>query len=342
MEQYLNADIISHILDFLNKINSFNFLNIATFMKIYKPILFDKYVFDQDKCTKYQNRKYFRHIKCININIKMLNIYENLISLSINNRSFNVPIDFFPGTLKILEIKSTKFNQSLDHLPINLNELSIISNEFNQPLNHLPVTLKRLEIEGNSFSHDLDNLPESLKLLYIKCYNFDNLINFPSNLNSFEMHSTNFDQQLNFPKTLHFLYIFCANLNRQLIFPDDLKMLKFHYGCSRNICQLPNNLEELDLYRVWGGFAIDKFPKSLETLTMNECYVDGKLLSILPENLHSLYICHYQFNLVSHIFRNLPKKLTELTIYGNSNFRPLINDFPLTIKSLRINGKKYR
>lgn len=207
MQDYFQADIVLCILYHLNKRDSFNFLNIAKFMKSNKRILYGKYLFDSDSiqnndikihvknliCTKIedaQNYKYLEYLRFLNEDFNgelivpntLESLYMkycwafnrslhfvNLKSLSLDFcYNFNQPLNNLPNTLKTIYINCFSFNQPLDNLPKSLESLTIISSEFNQSLDNLPNTLKFLHIKSPVLNQKTDHLYDKIKTVYIE------------------------------------------------------------------------------------------------------------------------------------------------------------------------------
>lgn len=104
MKYYFTSDTITNILNFLNKDDSFNFLNIALFLQQHKTILYGKYYFKHDNI---KNDKIAEHIKHLKIpTTRYLSQYKNLNSLTLSHCRFNKPIHGLPNTLKSLVRKS--------------------------------------------------------------------------------------------------------------------------------------------------------------------------------------------------------------------------------------------
>ena len=175
MEHYLHPDIVSHILPYLNKKSSFNFLNTTKLLSPCRKFLYGKYVFNKAKIMDHGIIKYVKILECVNIN-NIIN-YKNLISLTINNKIFNNRIDNLPAKLESLTIISDKFNRPLDNLPKSLIYLKINGKSFEQSLNKLPTTLKTLKIyfcDGYEYDEEskLNDLPDGLRVLQLDNYDF--------------------------------------------------------------------------------------------------------------------------------------------------------------------------
>lgn len=62
MEQLLSQDILFHILKYLDRNNSFNLLNIATFMNPMRRLLYEKYHFNHEAIINNEIKKYINHL----------------------------------------------------------------------------------------------------------------------------------------------------------------------------------------------------------------------------------------------------------------------------------------
>ena len=129
MEHCLFFDIVNHILSYLDKNSSFNFLNTIKIMGQYKQILYNKYVF---RHTKIENDKVKKHIKHLKIfkHFPSLTDYTNLISLELwylVGKQYNDIILKLPNEIQSLTIINDVFNHSLDILPEHLTLLYLSS-----------------------------------------------------------------------------------------------------------------------------------------------------------------------------------------------------------------------
>jgi hypothetical protein len=151
MESNLNLDVIARILGYLNKNDSFGFLDTTKLMEPLRKILYGKYVFNHDKINNEGIRQYVKKLKLSSYcNIKMYNMIK---SLTIREYTYKFDFSLFPKTLRKLGIWDKWFDNPVDNLPENLKSLKIFSDSFNKPLNHLPNQLKELWIKSQKFNH---------------------------------------------------------------------------------------------------------------------------------------------------------------------------------------------
>ena len=297
MEQYLNNDIVGYILNYLNKVDSFNFLNTSTLLSSNKKLLYAKYLFNHHKI---ENNGICSHIKHIIIKeMDNINIYANLCSLQIIDNDFDHPLDFLPKSLTKLIINSTHFNQPIDNLPCeNLQTLKIIAHSrnqkkgttFDQSMTKLPKLLRKLTIDSGIFNHPLDSLPKTLyKLKIISClFNYP-LDLLPNSLNKLTIRGVLFDQPINqLPDKLKTLNIFSIKFNHSLDkLPKSLYSLQMHLSTYMHRFEcFPKNLHKLKIISYNRNPHISNLPGSLQSLTI-KCY-DLMIPIRLPPNLNSL------------------------------------------------------
>lgn len=256
MEIYLNADILSHILKYLDKDSSFDFLNIATFMIKYRQMLYDKYLFCDDRIMNREICKRIKKVICETPN--NVNKYTNLILLIIDGcGTFNDPLINLPSTIQSIKIFSDEFNQTLDYLPKSLLSLDILYRntfskaQFNQPINNLPKTLKSLYIDIDNFNQSLDYLPNDLQKLKIK-------------------NTLQFNQPIDkLPRSL---------ISLELLYCD---------AFDQSINNLPENLQSLMIHHcVKFNQKINKLPQNLKSLRITECglFDYSQLCDVIPES----------------------------------------------------------
>lgn len=261
METYLNFDTLSNILQFLNKNSSFNFLNIASFMLQYRQMIYDKYLFDDEKIM---DREICRRIKKVTCEtLKRIDNYASLVTLEIDNKndSFDESLINLPPTIQSIVLNSNKFNRTLNELPKSLLSLKIVysdpitKSKFNQSVDNLPDTLTSLYIDTDYFNQSLDYLPDGLQKLTINNNEHFNqpIDKLPKSLVSLGIrYCDEFNQSTNnLPENLQSLEISCCdNFNQQIDkLPPYLKSLKIMECESFNYTQ-----------------SQDKFPKDLEVI----------------------------------------------------------------------------
>lgn len=232
MEVYFTFDTISNILEYLDKDDSFNFLNMAKFMKPSRKILYGKYAFDHNKMDN-SIRQYIRKLKCSDI--ADIVHYKNLVLLTIHNCNFVREKNYvkFPESIKSLTLwdcEDSNYPYYLKILPKSLQSLTIISWTFNNPIYHLPDTLQSLTIRGYGFDQSIDNLPNSLESLGIHCSRFNQPINhLPESLQSLEIICNRFNQTIDFlPYSLQSLKIVSNAFKQSLVnLPKHIKYDSF-------------------------------------------------------------------------------------------------------------------
>ena len=128
MECYFNNDIVNTILTFLNKTDSFNFID-TTKLLDRKP-LYGKYLFFHSEITNKEICHYIKHCQMGKIN--KVNMYPNLQSLIITETYLDQPLNHLPKTLKSLEIYDNQWSQPVDCLPCALETLKITGKKFNK------------------------------------------------------------------------------------------------------------------------------------------------------------------------------------------------------------------
>ena len=193
---YLFPDIVFNLLKFLDKNNSFRFINASKFLAISKINLYNSYVFDHTKMKNSEIKKKVRYVK--NININEFSVYENL---------WYVYNEFNLETIKNLNVSYAKFIKKIKvnmtgELSLNkfsnLTSLTISCNTFNQSLDSLPNTLNSLIVDSNAFNQSLDSLPNTLNELDISS---------SSMFNGFDISSIIFDQLLSSLPTANLIVI---------------------------------------------------------------------------------------------------------------------------------------
>lgn len=153
MEQYLTHDVVLNILNFLNKDNSFNFVNIAKCMMPLRKVLYGKYFFTYNKIPN-EIKKDIRRIKC-NCSDVVDNMVLDHLDLSCNAHTIGYQyiktspcktiINSQPQ--KSIEIWCDSFNHTLDNLPHSLKSLTLFHcRNYRQVLNKLPPHLTTLNI----------------------------------------------------------------------------------------------------------------------------------------------------------------------------------------------------
>lgn len=188
METYLQYDIVSIILSYLNKKSSFNFLDSAKFLSPYRKILYGKYTFLKPKILNDHILEHIKTLLCSFVN--NISKYKTLRTLTIDNDSFSEPLKHLPGTLQSLTIISSHFNRSINYLPKFLTYLNINSKIFDKFVDKLPITLKTLKLNCNGYSDVSENgsllndLPIGLESLSLEKYDFNDYVpdSFPINL----------------------------------------------------------------------------------------------------------------------------------------------------------------
>jgi hypothetical protein len=283
MDLHLNLDIVTHILKYLSKDESFNFLNVASFMEPSRKILYGKYLFDHDK-VPISHKKYIKKVKCKYL--QGIQFYENLVYLGIYNNDFDYPIDNLPESLKTLNIVSSCFNQPLDNLPKNLLHLKTYGVYYNQIIKNLPEKLETLEIRSYKFNQPLDNLPNSLAILKMDCENFNHpLDSLPNNMQSLSIVSNSFNQMVNsLPKTLKGLEIGSPLFANSIDYlPNTLRILVINSKNFNQNISHSQSLEQLFIRSDSFNKPLDNVAKSLQVY-----YITGKdkiEFTNLPKNV---------------------------------------------------------
>lgn len=132
MEVYFTFDTVTNILEYLDKDDSFNLLDIAKFMKPSRKILYGKYVFDHNKIDN-DIRQYVRNLKCNDI--ANMAYYKNLVSLTIRNCYFVREKNYvrFSESIKSLTLwdcEDSNYPYYLKILPKSLQSLTITYNNI--------------------------------------------------------------------------------------------------------------------------------------------------------------------------------------------------------------------
>ena len=90
MEYYLQKDIISYIIKYLTKDESFNFLNTVKFLKPLKILLYEKYLFSHKKIENDEIRQYINKLE--HNNLDQIDANNNLRKLDIFYTIFCSPV----------------------------------------------------------------------------------------------------------------------------------------------------------------------------------------------------------------------------------------------------------
>lgn len=252
MEDYFTPDIVSNILPYLTKTQSFNLINTSTNMRKSRKILYRKYMFNHDKIET-SIAKHIRKIKCMSD--RDIDIYRKLTDLHITGSAFNKPLDDLPNTLKHLTIDSYAY-RLLDKLPQNLVSLKMLYCHPIQSHDKFPSELKVLDLRNSEFgfpmSAYISNWPHELESLYLKCYGFDYVDKLPETLKTLsvidcEKYGLVLDS---LSEGVELLFVSCKIFN----YP---------------FCKLPQSLKSLEIKCGTNNSQFREFPSSLETLTIN-------------------------------------------------------------------------
>ena len=357
MSEYFLCDIIYNILIFLDKNDSFSFINSNKYLSNHKHFLYDKYIFKL-KYAENLDAKYYNYIKiaklydfhdadislgaifCICsklINLKKLtinscvllhtldNLPPNLIELRIGlllikQRLFNkLPSSLLTLHINVYEFTNYPINYLLN-LPSNLQNLQINSSYFNEELSNLPSSLKKLIINGDIFNKPINNLPNNLTDLILKCQIFNqSLSKLPNNLQRLKLYSKHFDQSLNkLPESLTNLSIDCYN---------------YGYGPFNNkINVLPKKLKKIKTCNIDFPIHLKSLPNSLESLIISSYNFDESIIN-LPNELKYLIINSPKFN---QSMDKLPKGLKKLEL-NSKTFNQSLENLPNSLTYVKIN-----
>ena len=376
MEQYLLSDIIYNIISYLNKNDSFNFINICKSVMKHKYYLYKKYIFNCDALD--HNNEFMHYIETIhstklidygalkfnnlttlkfdlsNFDIKPIEVYlttalnnlpKTLLTLSIEYDLFNLPLPILPLNLKALTIISNIFNQSINNLEdyISLEYLHINSPAFNQSLKQLPITLIHLYICSSKFTESLCNLPVSLRSLHLFCHYYYKDMDFKhlSNLISFKTYNR-LPLLINPPPNLTELQIcneFIASIPTLVNYlPNNLKILNLHlHFFNCQLNNLPQTLENIILISDYFNQSLYNLPNSLKHLIIISPAFN-ECVNNLPDSLLELQISSNSFN---KSLTNLPKNLEILKIFSY-NFNHSLDNLPLNLQTLILDCKSLR
>ena len=359
MEKYLLPDIIYNILAYLNKDDSFHFINICKSVMKQKHYLYKKYIFNYGLLNNHNNQ-FIHHIQNMK-STKLIDFsgltFNNLTTLYfyVNDEMTKTTFDFYlyntltnlPKTLLNLTINSDLLNLPLNALtndPINLKILHVISNKFNQPINNLPSSLMELHIIAGNFNQSIDNLPTFLKNLHIDSDGFNQLLNsLPHTLEKLCIRSDEFNQSFNnLPISLNSIKLFIPNYCKEidLLYLQKLRELQIYNDDGipfyKLLKCLPINLKILKLKFDNIDYSLNNLPKTLKCLILNT-YQFNQSLDALPKSLKKLIIISNTFN---KSVSKLPENLTELQI-ASHNFDQSFSNLPHNLKILRIYSLNY-
>lgn len=228
MDHYLFPDIVYNIVKYLDKIGSFNLVNISKYTVIGKSILYNRFVFDNQKITNNHLKK-IKHIKNLKISnyddLSWLDDYKNICGIH-DKCEFDL---IKHSGMHYLKFKNILVRDNYKtHMFHNLVTLGIYYKTFNQPLNNLFNTLTSLVVYSDTFNQPIDCLPINLKSFHIYSNVFNQpLNNLPNNLKSLDIYSEPFNQPINnLPDKLETLNIWSWKFIQPIdIFPKSLKML---------------------------------------------------------------------------------------------------------------------
>lgn len=264
MEQYFNPDIITNILNHLDKDTSFHLLNITKFLKPLKKVLYGKYLFNHHKIDNLGIAEHIKYLKTADLSeihwfsqLHSLNIFCNdddtgQYSSLHKADTLDDQMSKIPNTLHTLVIGCEWFDKPLNFLPNNLKSLTIKSEIFNQPINHFPESLEHFDISKSYiFNQPFAYLPKELKSLSLHDYR-----------EPFE----------NFPNSLTLLSTSLGSYRRPIKgFPDTIKVMSIEHHLFTNECILPLSLEKLILI-FCGTINLNKqnLPDGLNTIKVND------------------------------------------------------------------------
>lgn len=309
MEYYFNSDIVTNILNYLDKPSSFNFINTAKFMETNRKHLYVKFRFAHDKIQNDDIRQYIEHLsKDTSDDIES---YTNLRSLRIrliaNDEVFNIP------TLRALEFKYNGIPHKLGYVQ---------ANSLRRPINVFSESICEMKLELSHFNEQLYNLPKYLRKLDIQCPDFNHpLDNLPNTLKELKITSEKFNQNLNtLPVNLESLIIV---LQTRAYFPHD------YSNTLNSFKKLPCSLKSFELICETFNENLDHLPQSLTSLVIKSDRFN-KPLNNLPYSLQSLNIKAFDFNQPLDV---LPIELKHLTIYCH-NFNQSLDHLPPILETL--------
>jgi len=376
---YFFEDIIYNILAYLDKNDSFNFINICKSVMKCKYYLYKKYVFNYNALTSIN--EFMHHIESIkstqiiqfkelkfnnlikldfklnnldkpilddDFKIMLSNLPKTLLSFSIEYYQFNLPLSELIKdqiNLKVLNISSDVFDYPLDNLPLGLENLHINSSHFDQSLTKLPITLQNLYIFSNKFKYPLDCLPKNLQSINLICCNHNTILDFKYLPNLISLKINNESPSFtNFPENLTELQISNNYIDSfsQLgnFFKINLKILRLSsVNFNDSLNNLPKTLESLILDSIQFNQSLNNLP-DLKLLVINGEMFD-KSVNKLPETLIQLQISSGSFN---KSLENLPKNLQILKIYSvefNNKEKEICN-LPINLQILILHCNNLR
>jgi hypothetical protein len=207
-------------------------------------------------------------------------------------------------------------HNEIDKYYDRLTKSVILDNEYTGDLTDkvLPKDIKTIFFERKtllnltkSFNRTIDYLPDCLISLYL---------------------SEGFNQEITkLPKKLEIL-AFGSNYDISLnntIFPENLKEIHFGTFFNQNIDKLPDTIQHITLGSRFNK-VISKFPKSLNSLTIENNYISLDNLPITLKKFTTGYGCSKSLN-------NLPDSIEEINIL---NYSCNITKFPKELKKLTI------
>ncbi len=291
------------------------------------------------------------------VNLAKLDL--GVIPSSVKNIKLNYKYEFEPGVIpsSVQTLVLNDFNQKLKpgDIPNGVIELFLPYN-FDQKIeaNVLPPSIKIIHFANAEYSHELEigSIPYGVEEIYfeqikrigknvlpntIKKLVFDYGITFkledgilPTSLEYLSIMSSpfcyidnkNFDDVLN--------YIQNCDTEAKLI---NLKTFKINGEIRKNLDNLPDGLEELEIESVTFNLPLNNLPFSLKKLKI-QCLNYSHTLDNLPDGLEELII----FSNYNLPLDNLPNNL-KFAKLGLNSYDHELNNLPNMLTCLELRGK---
>lgn len=184
---------------------------------------------------------------------------------------------------------------SVDNPPSRIDDITMLALprhlqdqiKENLPTDRLREGIECLELCG-TFDDSLETLPKTLKKLYFTNSYFTKDIVFPEGLEILDMEGCfNYEKTMKLPKGLKELRL-GPNADFEEL-PESLLTLHLGENFNRK-CEFPKNLEWLKLSTYFDK-DLDNLPDSLEVLDISQLTVFSKRI-VLPKNLKKIVVAH--------------------------------------------------